>query len=276
MPFSCPAARRVVPIPSELPSGQRTLLVIGDEHSVLYTLGENNPQSPKAVRRMSAVSGPISSPRGNARRSPQTELSSGNTKRRKSSTGIKSVDNQDEGFQWELQPVWRSRQGFGTVIAANVIEDHGSGATVVIGDEYGAFTAFGWEFENGSGAGTDGRVRVLRTYHGTSSPPSSITYLDSSHLFVSSAVADSVLLRLTTVESSSSVSSSKGKGRAATGPIGDQLDKWEVLYENGKERNDTDGGPEILERWMNIAPVKDLCVVKDEGGNLVSSFPHSC
>ncbi|KAE8541647.1 hypothetical protein D1P53_001817 [Cryptococcus gattii VGV] len=268
MPFSCPAARRVVPVPSELPSGQRTLLVIGDEHSVLYILGENNPQSPKALRRMSAVSGPISSPRGNARRSPQTELSSGNTKRRKSSIGTKSVENQDEGFQWELRPVWRSRQGFGTVIAATVIEDHGSGATVVIGDEYGAFTAFGWEFEKGSGAGADGRIRVLRTYLGASSPPSSITYLDSSHLFVSSAVADSVLLRLPTVNSSSSVSSSKGKGRAATGPIGDQLDKWEVLYENGKERNDTDGDPEILERWMNIAPVKDLCVVKDEGGNL--------
>ncbi|OWZ42004.1 DNA damage-binding protein 1 [Cryptococcus neoformans C23] len=268
MPFSCPAARRVVPIPSELPNGQRTLLVIGDEHSVLYTLGENGTQSPKAVRRMSAVSGPTSSPRANARRSPQTELSSGNPKRRKSSMGTKTVDSQNEEFQWDLRPVWRSRQGFGTVIAATVIEDHGSGASVVIGDEYGAFTALGWEFEKGLGAGMDGRVRVLRTYLGASSPPSSITYLDSSHLFVSSAVADSVLLRLPTVESSTNVPSGKGKGREVISPIGDQLDKWEVLYEIGKDRNDTDEGLEILERWMNIAPVKDLCAVKDEGGNL--------
>jgi hypothetical protein len=32
---------------------------------------------------------------------------------------------------------------------------------------------------------------------------------------------------------------------------------------------DARGKPEIKERWMNLAPVKDFCVVGEEGGGVV-------
>ena len=109
IPFSCPAARRVLPINQEL------MLVIGDEHSCLYSLSQV-PQSPRASK-LGLSSSPTTvttSPRASAiRRSPQNEMT-GNTKRRKASmTGQKS----DSTDRWELRPVWRVRQGFGTVLA---------------------------------------------------------------------------------------------------------------------------------------------------------------
>jgi len=35
------------------------------------------------------------------------------------------------------------------------------------------------------------------------------------------------------------------------------------------------GKPEVKERWMNLAPVKDFCVVADEGGGVVSADSRS-
>ena len=114
IPFSCPAARRVLPIPTG--GNDRLVLVIGDEHSVLYSMSET-PQSPR-ISRLSTSSGILSttSPRANAtRRSPQTDMAGNVGKRRKSSVSSKA--GIDSGDLWEFRPVWRVRQGFGTVLA---------------------------------------------------------------------------------------------------------------------------------------------------------------
>ena len=113
IPYSCPAARRVVPIPSEPAGGEQTIMVIGDEHTVLYTLA-SSPQSPKSSRRLSSTSGPGASPRASARRSPQNEMVSSVSKRRKSSMSARAGSDVDK---LEIKPVWRVRQGFGTVLA---------------------------------------------------------------------------------------------------------------------------------------------------------------
>jgi len=112
VPFSCPAARRVLPIPT---TGNETLaLVVGDEHSVLYSISRT-PQSPR-ISRLSSSTGIDKSPRASAtRRSPQTEMMGSVGKRRKSSTASKSLG--ENGDKWEVRPVWRVRQGFGTVLA---------------------------------------------------------------------------------------------------------------------------------------------------------------
>lgn len=113
VPFSCPAARRVLPIPTS--GNDKYALVIGDEHAVLYSISQT-PQSPSASRRLSSSTNIGSSPRASAtRRSPQTEMVGSVGKRqRKLSTASVSVGG---GDKWEVRPVWRVRQGFGTVLA---------------------------------------------------------------------------------------------------------------------------------------------------------------
>ncbi|WWC95424.1 hypothetical protein V866_002287 [Kwoniella sp. B9012] len=274
--FSCPAARRVLPIPSSS-GGEKeySLLVIGDEHSVLYNLGVTQ-QSPKALRRLSAVSGTNTqtSPRGaNVRRSPQTELVSTTNKRRKSSINSKGIgDSANE--RWELKPVWRVRQGFGTVLASSILEAHSTGASAIIGDECGRLTAIGWNFEKNQGilegaTGQNGTVRVRKVEMGTASPPSSLTYLDASYLFLSSAAGDSSLLKIqlpspeTAQPSTSPAGPRKGKGKAR-----DEVEEgsWTVVHED--QGNEWRGDVDVKERWMNVAPVKDFCAVNEEGGGL--------
>lgn len=111
IPFACPAARRVLPIPSS--SGNKHALVIGDEHCVLYSIS-NAPTSPR-IRRPS-TSSVTTSPRAASRRSPQTEMHGSVGKRRKSSMTMKGI-GEEGGDKWEVKPVWRVRQGFGTVLA---------------------------------------------------------------------------------------------------------------------------------------------------------------
>ncbi|WVW86882.1 hypothetical protein I302_108937 [Kwoniella bestiolae CBS 10118] len=279
IPFSCPAARRVLPIPSSSgTANEYSLLVIGDEHSVLYNLSLTQ-QSPKALRRLSAVSGTNTqtSPRGaNVRRSPQTEMVSTTNKRRKSSMNSKGagIIGDSSNDRWELKPVWRVRQGFGTVLAASVLEAHGTGASAIIGDECGRLTAIGWEFEKNQGilegaTGQNGTVKVRKVEMGTASPPSSLTYLDGSYLFLSSAAGDSSLVKLqlpspdTAQPSNSPSGPRKGKGKAR-----DEAEEgsWTVIVEY--EGNEWRGDVDVKERWMNVAPVKDFCAVKEEGGGL--------
>ncbi|ODN74495.1 hypothetical protein L202_06876 [Cryptococcus amylolentus CBS 6039] len=266
IPFSCPAARRVVPVPSVTPDGVRSLLVIGDEHTVLYTLSPRDLELPDDAGK--ATSGPAASPRANARRSPQEELTSGNAKRRKASMGgSKAATAPTDGRGLELVPRWRIRQGFGTVLAAEILEDHCTGASAIIGDEYGALTAVGWEFQKGDGGGRLGTVQVLQTAVDSTSPPSSLTYLDASHLFVSSAVADSVLLRLPSLSDSCDSQTAKS-GKSKQVAKGDESEAWSVIYTKGREKAAAEGSAQVLERWMNVAPVKDMCAVKDASGGL--------
>lgn len=104
IPFSCPVARRVLTIPGK----DRMALVMGDEYSVLYSV----TLTAQPVRRRSSVAtGPATSPRASAKRSPQNEMiGGGQGKRRKS-----SVNKGDE--KWQMKPIWRIRQGFGTILA---------------------------------------------------------------------------------------------------------------------------------------------------------------
>ncbi|OCF33570.1 hypothetical protein I316_04642 [Kwoniella heveanensis BCC8398] len=274
IPFSCPAARRVLPITT---GGEASFLVIGDEHTVLYTLG-TTPQSPRAIRRLSATSGPTTSPRASARRSPQNEMVSNVSKRRKSSMGAKATPTW-ENERWDLKPVWRVRQGFGTVLAATLLDSRATGASALIGDECGRLTALGWEFEKNQGilegaTGQHGTVRVKKVEMGLASPASSLTYLDSAHVFLSSTCGDSSLLKLALPDSATATSPSasseirniparKGKGRAR-----EEVDEgvWSVVME--QEGNEWRGTVDVKERWMNLAPVKDFCTVPEEGGGL--------
>ena len=102
IPFSCPGARRILPIPTD--GTEKKALIIGDEYTVLYSFGPVAPHSREPG------SSPTSSPRASAgNRSPQAEMKQLG-KRRKSSIG-------GEGGRWELKPIWRIRQGFGTVLS---------------------------------------------------------------------------------------------------------------------------------------------------------------
>ena len=141
-------------------------------------------------------------------------------------------------------------------------------------DDSGRLKGMIWETDHD----TEGNsiVQVNKLDLGTASPASSLTYLDFGHLFLSSACADSQLLKLrlpTTIPPGSPVSpkssprspiSRKGKGR--------------VNHEDVASRSITvgrtaTGSTEVLERWMNLAPVKDFAVVGDESGGTVRITP---
>lgn len=116
-------------------------------------------------------------------------------------------------------------------------------------------------------------VRVNKLDLGTASPASSLTYLDSGNLFLSSACADSQLLKVdlpSSVQPSSPVSptrsprspiSRKGKGRASD---------VETSASSIRVGETAQGSTATLERWMNLAPVKDIAVIGDESGGTVS------
>jgi DNA damage-binding protein 1 len=102
IPFACPGARHIIPVPGI--DDERLALVVGDEFSVLYSFSQVGERE-----RTSSIS-QSTSPRASAvNRSPQTEARQIG-KRRKSSTS-------EGGRRWELKPIWRMRQGFGTVLA---------------------------------------------------------------------------------------------------------------------------------------------------------------
>jgi DNA damage-binding protein 1 len=143
IPFSCPAAQRILHIPTD--GSEKYALVIGDEYAVLYSIAFT-PSSPRASR-MSISSTTATSPRASAtRRSPQTELTNIGKRRKSSSGGGSSSD------RWEVKPVWRIRQGFGTVLAASVIESRQNGASVIMGDDSGRLTGITWDFTHETGA----------------------------------------------------------------------------------------------------------------------------
>lgn len=141
-------------------------------------------------------------------------------------------------------------------------------------DDSGRLKGMVWETDHD----TEGNsvVQVNKLDLGTTSPASCLTYLNSDHLFLSSACADSQLLKLSlpsTIPPGSPVSpkssprspvNRKGKGRA------NHNDGQSGSIVVGSTAT---GSTEVLERWMNLAPVKDFAVVGDESGGTVSSPP---
>nr|WVH01967.1 DNA damage-binding protein 1 [Naematelia aurantialba] len=276
LPFSCPAARRVLPIPSDGPNHEKLALVIGDEYSTLYAI-TYSPQSPTAARGSlsSSAGGAISSPRAAAKgRSPQTDAIGAPGKRRKSNmTMTARRPSNDSVERMEARPVWRIRQGYGTILAAAVLDSRPFGATILLGDEAGRLTAVSWDHEEDEN-GLLGTTRVQKTEYGLASPASSLSYLNASHVFLSSACGDSILLRFgsptcealmappTTGSAARTIPGRKGKGKAWDDKA-EERGPWSVLHED-----DLQGSVTVLERWLNLAPVKDFCTVTEDGGGV--------
>lgn len=154
--------------------------------------------------------------------------------------------------------------------SATPLVSNAQGGIVLMSDDSGRLKGMIWETEHDTEGNTT--VQVNKLDLGTASPASSLTYLGSGHIFLSSACADSQLLKLmlpTTIPPGSPVSpkssprspiSRKGKGRA------NHEDVSSRSITVGKTAT---GSTEVLERWMNLAPVKDFAVVSDESGGTV-------
>lgn len=105
IPFSCPGARHV--IPAGTLGSERLVLVVGDEYSVLYSFSQVDRRD--SSQQLTSSQSPATSPRASAvNRSPQSEMKQIG-KRRKSSNA--------DGGRWVVNPVWRIRQGFGTILS---------------------------------------------------------------------------------------------------------------------------------------------------------------
>jgi DNA damage-binding protein 1 len=105
LPFSCPAGRNLLSV-GKGPGNTRLFLVVGDEHTVLYSVTTAEKASTPTSTRANA----------HARRSPQAETTGGIGKKRKSSASGRSVATDTVEHQAHIRPVWRARQGFGTVL----------------------------------------------------------------------------------------------------------------------------------------------------------------
>jgi DNA damage-binding protein 1 len=105
IPFSCPGARHV--ISAGTLGSERLVLVVGDEYSVLYSISQVDRRD--SSQQLTSSQSPATSPRASAiNRSPQSEMKQIG-KRRKSSNA--------DGARWQVNPVWRVRQGFGTILS---------------------------------------------------------------------------------------------------------------------------------------------------------------
>lgn len=79
-----------------------------------------------------------------------------------------------------------------------------------------------------------------------------------------------MLVELQISETSPSQSPSRGNGRAIPSRKGkDKARDNEEGLEWALESLDGKGNFVVKERWMNLAPLRDFCVVKDEGGGMV-------
>jgi DNA damage-binding protein 1 len=153
------------------------------------------------------------------------------------------------------------------IISATTVESSTKGGKILISDDSGRLTAFSWTFNNDSGNGRT--VNIGKADMGLTSPASSLTPLSSNHLFCASACGDSTLLHLDipspgppsspTAPSSSPRRRLKGKGKEEVSSPSSIIVSEPSM-----------GSTEVLERWVNLAPVKDFCAVGDQSGGTVS------
>jgi DNA damage-binding protein 1 len=134
-------------------------------------------------------------------------------------------------------------------------------------DDSGRLTGFSWTFGRDSAGNRN--VNIGMADMGHSSPASSLTPLSPNHLFCASASGDSTLLHLEipspgppsspTAPSSSPKRRLKGKGKEeVSSPSSIIVSEPSVA------------SSEVMERWINLAPVKDFCAVGDQSGGTVS------
>lgn len=139
-------------------------------------------------------------------------------------------------------------------------------------DDSGRLTSLSWTFNNDSETGRT--VNIGKGDMGLASPASSLTSLSPIHLFCASACGDSTLLHLDipspgppsspTAPSSSPKRRLKGKGK-------EELSSPSSIIVS----EPSVGTVDVLERWVNLAPVKDFCVVGDQSGGTVSFCANS-
>lgn len=86
-------------------------------------------------------------------------------------------------------------------------------------------------------------------------------------MFISSACGDSILVSFDLPEplgqsATTAPRSIKGKGRAHESTDGGA---WTIILDDEVQAEQT-----VKERWMNLAPMKDMAVVEEEDGRVVS------
>jgi DNA damage-binding protein 1 len=138
---------------------------------------------------------------------------------------------------------------------------------MLISDDSGRLTAFSWTFNNDSGNGRT--VNIGKADMGLTSPASSLTPLFPNHLFCASACGDSTLLHLDIPSSgppSSPTAPSSSPRRRLKGKGKEEVSSPSSIIVSEPSM----GSTEVLERWVNLAPVKDFCAVGDQSGGTVS------
>ncbi|KAJ9097586.1 hypothetical protein QFC21_004620 [Naganishia friedmannii] len=273
--FGIPGAAKLLalPLPSTSIDEQRLggVLVIGDEYSAAFTLRRAHQRSSSSLS-MSASQ-------------PQRQAQSGaaafgdanspeNTKRRKGSAGgslvpvvgsagAAAVSSKADGAQggasgkMVLARQWRVRQGFGEVSGAACVL--GPTPFVLIGDRQGRLSVLAYPL---------GGNRATASLLGTVSPPSCISYLDAGCAFMGSESGDCQVVRLefgSQAAGSGSDTSvgAKGKGKSLqlTGIREEPMD-----IDTTPQPKHSTTGYTVIDTWTNIAPVKDFCVVSEQGG----------
>lgn len=169
-----------------------------------------------------------------------------------------------------IPPFLETGQRKALTISATALESTSAGGSALLSDDCGRLMAFSWNFEyDGEGSRS---VRVGMADMGSTSPASSLTRIGPSHLFCASANGDSSLISfqvpppgpptspISPTSSPRSSRKAKGKGKETADAVISNISVGEPAR----------GAVQTLERWMNLAPVKDFCVVEEDGGGSVS------
>ena len=137
---------------------------------------------------------------------------------------------------------------------------------MLISDDSGRLTGLSWTFNNANEY--DRTVNVGKADMGLAAPASSLTPLGPTHLFCASACGDPSLLCLDipppgppsspAAPSSSPRRRLKGKGKE------ESSSPSSIVVSEPSQ-----GSHEVLERWVNLAPVKDFCAIGDQSGGTV-------
>lgn len=134
-------------------------------------------------------------------------------------------------------------------------------------DDSGRLVAFRWVFDYD--ANHIRSVRVAPIDLGFGAPASSLTRIGPSHLFLASANGDSSLMSFDI--------SPPGPPTSPTIGLSSRRESKSKAREGAEARvgdisvcAPAKGSAHVLERWMNLAPVKDFCVVDADGGGSVS------
>ncbi|KAJ9123878.1 hypothetical protein QFC22_000666 [Naganishia vaughanmartiniae] len=271
--FGIPGAAKLLPLPLPSKSVDEQMLggvlVIGDEFSAAFTLRRAHQRSSSSLSMSASGSQSQSQSLSQSGAMFGDANSPENAKRRKGSAGgslvpvvgntgaATAVSQGGAGGKMVLARQWRVRQGFGEVSGATYVL--GPTPFVLIGDRQGRLSVLTYPA---------GGNRATASLLGTVSPPSCISYLDAGYAFIGSESGDCQVLRLKIGSHADSggadvSAGSKGKGKSLqlTGIREEPMDVDTIQHSGNSTTSYT-----VMDTWTNIAPVKDFCVVSEEGG----------